>query len=299
MRNRGYWLRLFGLFIASLVVVLIVLPIGLGGLMMWGITHPGCGRQAGPEAYNLTNYEDIAFDTAQGLRLPGYFFPGSNGATVIVIPTLASDRTLHLDDVAIFSRAGFNVLTFDSRICDGAPYHSLGYQEAEDVEAAYTYLKTRPDVDMARVSVHGFSSAGATSLFSTARIPEIRAVSAKGGYHNFAEQLGVGQQGDLMTTLIRIGAEITYRLVTGQDVRVLSPLDAVREISPRPILLIYGSLEVSLPGARQMLAMADSSGGNAELWVVEGASHGNYLAIAGEVYEQRLVAFHSAALLDN
>jgi pimeloyl-ACP methyl ester carboxylesterase len=151
-------------------------------------------------------------------------------------------------------------------------------------------------VDSERVSLHGFSSAGSTSLFTAARVPAIQAVSAKGGYHDLSVQLGVGQERDLFSRLFTAGARLTYRLATGLDVEVLRPLDAVAGIAPRPILLIYGSREVSLPGAWQMLERANASGGQAELWVVEGAGHGDYHAVAGEAYEQRLIEFHRRAL---
>jgi uncharacterized protein len=202
-----------------------------------------------------------------------------------------------LPDAAILNRAGFNVLTFDAGVCAGAASHSLGYTESDDAVAAFDYLRTRADVDISRVSIHGFSSGGSTSLFTAARVPELRGVSAKGGYHNFAEQLGLGGQGSLFDFLIRVGADVTFRAVTGLDVRQLSPLNAVDDIVPRSLFLIYGSREVSLPGARLMLERANTNGGHAELWVVEGAGHGDYLAIGGEAYEQRLVAFHRAVLL--
>lgn len=297
MQTRRYWLRLLALTLVALVAALMVLPVGLGVLLMSGLTHPACTLSADPARADLT-FEDIRFQSPRGLALRGFFMPGTNGATVIVVPAYANDRGGDLPDAALLNRAGFNVLTFDSPVCAGAAVHTLGVAEADDVLAAYDYLRTRPDVDPGRISLHGFSSAGSTSLFAAARLPALRAVSAMGGYHNLSEQLGLGQENGLLHRLMMVGAEVGYRLSTGLDVRSLSPLAVIDRIAPRPILLIYGSREVSLPGARQMLDRARSGGGSAELWVVEGASHGNYHDIAGSAYQQRLVAFHRAALLD-
>jgi dipeptidyl aminopeptidase/acylaminoacyl peptidase len=287
--------------VVALVATLLALPCGLGGLMMWGITHPGCADGEGPASYDL-EFEEVAFANQQGLTLRGYFLPGdpnNDGATVILSGPLGNGRGTELPDAAILNRAGLNVLTYESRVCGGAGFHSLGYLEAEDVQAAYDYLITRDDVNPDRVSAQGFSSAGSTSLFATAQMPELRGVVAKGGYHNFAEQLGLGRDGNALEFLIRAGADLTYRLVTGLDVRVLMPVDAVESITPRPILLIYGSAEVSLPGARQMLERANRNGGNAELYIVEGAGHGTYLRFGEEEYEQRLADFHLSILLDD
>jgi len=297
VRTRRYWLRLLALTVFALAAALVLLPVGLGALLMWGLTHPACTPSGDPALYGLA-FEDVRFDTPRGSTLRGFFLSGDNGATVIVVPAYANDRGGDLPDAALLNRAGFNVLTFDSPVCAGAAVHSLGVAEADDAIAAYDYLRTRADVDPERVSIHGFSSAGSTSLFAAARLPALRAVSAKGGYHNLAEQLGLGRESGLLHRLITVGAEVGYRLTTGLDVRVLSPLAVIDQIQPRPILLIYGSREVSLPGARQMLEPAQAAGGHVELWVVEGASHGDYLAVAGPDYAQRLVAFHRAALLE-
>lgn len=296
-RRRRYWLRLLGLTVVALVAALLLLPFGLGVLLMWGLTHVGCAPGGTPDAYGLVA-ESIEFESPRGYTLGGFFLPGDgSGATVIVVPALANDRGGDLADAAVLNRAGFNVLTFDSPVCAGAAVHSLGYAEADDALAAYAYLTTRADVDPDRVSISGFSSAGSTSLFAAARQPALRAVSAKGGYHNLAEQLGLGQDHGVVHALIALGADVGYRLTTGLDVRQLSPLAVIDQITPRPILLIYGSREVSLPGARQMLARAEASGGDVTLWVVDGAGHGDYQQVAGAAYEQRLVAFHRAALL--
>jgi pimeloyl-ACP methyl ester carboxylesterase len=69
----------------------------------------------------------------------------------------------------------------------------------------------------------------------------------------------------------------------------------IGDITPRPILLIYGTEEASLSGALEQLAAA---GDNAELWVVDGADHGDYLAVAPGDYEQRVIAFFDRALLE-
>jgi dipeptidyl aminopeptidase/acylaminoacyl peptidase len=283
--------RLLVALILLIVALVVAIPMAFGAAMLNTLTHPGCAHAEIPDN---DQPQSVSFTTPRGFTLRGFFLPGTNGATVIVVPTMGNDRAVGLPIAQTFNQAGFNVLTFDAGTCDGARYHSLGYTEAEDVVAAYDYLKTRSDIDPARVSLHGFSSAGATSLFAAARIPPIQGVSVEGNYANFAEQLGIGQDGGLMEQLIRLGATLSYRLTTGLDVRQLDPLDAVDAIAPRPILFVYGSREVSLPGARLMLAQAQSHGSDAELWIVDGSGHGGYLAAAGDTYLQKLVDFHRA-----
>jgi uncharacterized protein len=74
---------------------------------------------------------------------------------------------------------------------------------------------------------------------------------------------------------------------------VLSPIRAIGQIAPRPILLIYGTDEPGLAGGRLQQAAA---GSNAELWEVPGAGHGDYLAVAPGEYTQRVIAFMTNAM---
>jgi acetyl esterase/lipase len=128
-------------------------------------------------------------------------------------------------------------------------------------------------------------------------MPEIRSVSAEGGYHDYPTALGLGNVSNILIQIYQFGAVSAYRLVTGDDVHVLSPISVIDKIAPRPLLLVYGSLEVSLPGARAMLEHAQETGVQADLWVVDGADHGQYLAVAPQEFVRRVVGFHQAALL--
>lgn len=293
LRGRAYWLRLLRLFVVALGFALVALPFLLGVLSLWALTHTPCfaGRSPGD-----LSYEDVSFPSARGIIQQGYFIPGDSGATIILVPAFGSGRGAELHYAAVFHNAGFNVLTMNSRVCTAQGWISLGYQEVEDVQAAYAYLLTRADVDPTRVGLHGYSSAGATSLMAMPRIPELRSVSAEGGYHDYAAMLGVGTATNFFDALYQLGATITYRLVTGDDITKLNPLDAIGQIGARPVLLVYGSREVSLPGARLMLERARQNAVPAELWVVEGAGHGQYLSIAPDEFVRRVVGFHQAAL---
>jgi pimeloyl-ACP methyl ester carboxylesterase len=79
----------------------------------------------------------------------------------------------------------------------------------------------------------------------------------------------------------------------GTNISALNPSGMISQIAPRPILLIYGGNEVSLPGGYQQKAAA---GDNAELWIIPGTTHGNYRQVAGEEYEKRVIRFFEAIL---
>lgn len=299
-RDRAYWLRLLRLTVfalgAAIFVMVFIAPSLFGALGMWWLTHPQCagdgGRTPGDFGHAYEEVVVVARETGDAHR--GFYIPSRNGAHVIVPPPLNSARGHTLHEIDVLARHGYGVLSYESRACNGAGrVTSLGYLEVEDLAGALNWLLARPDVDPERIGVHGFSSAGATATMAAARYPQLRAVVAEGGYHDLGPgTLGVG--GNIVEAAVRAAAALTYHLATGVDIREVSPIAVIGQVAPRPILLIYGSREVTLRGAREQLAAA---GENAALWEVPGAGHGDYVLVAPEAYARRLVAFFDAALL--
>lgn len=279
----------------ALGFALLILPLLMGLVTIWGLTHPPCDVGNTPIAF-APNYESVTFTSTNGLQLDGYFLPGTNGATIITVPAFNSGRGGQLGDAAIFYNAGFHVLTLNSRVCSSLGWFSLGYYEAEDVLAARDYLLTRPDIDPGRISLHGFSSGGATALMAAQRSPGFRSVSAMGGYHDYAVELGLGQAADFFSVLYQWGIAGGYRLFTGNDITFLSPYNNLDKLTRIPVLLIYGSTEATLSGARKMVARGQLVGVPIELWEVPGAGHGNYQFVAPTEYARRLTTFHARAL---
>ncbi len=297
-RDWRYWLRLLRLFIFALAAALFSLPLLMGALFTLALLYVPCSESSTiPSDYGY-NWEDITLPARAGGSFRGYFMPGTNGATIIMPPPLSAGRSGRLREAAMLRGHGYAVFTFESRRCAGMGPLSLGYKEVDEVADVLDYLLIRPDVDPDRIGIFGFSSAGATAIMATARLPRLRAVVAEGGYGDFVENgLGTGSGHDpiiaLFLTGYRWSTKVTYRLVTGLDMSVLSPVSVIGEIAPRPILLIYGSRETSLAGGRQQQAAA---GDNAHLWIVTGAGHGNYLDVAPEAYEAHIVGFFDETL---
>lgn len=296
-RSTRYWLRLIGFFLAISVLAGVSLPLLKGFLLVAGLVYSPCGdRGTTPADYGLT-YEDVVVPAQIGGTFRGYFVPGTNGATIIVIPALNAGRDGRLREASLLARQGYAIFAFESRRCAGLGGVSLGYKEVAEVADVLAYVQSRPEVDPQRIGVYGFSAAGATALMAAARLPQLKAVVAEGGYGDFAEDVigsggGSGLSG-VFETLLRWSIVHSYPLLTGLDINKLSPRDVIAQIAPRPILLIYGSREISLAGGKQQQITA---GDNAELWIVPGAGHGNYLDVAPAEYETRLATFFDESL---
>lgn len=297
-RPRAYWLRLAGFFMAVLVLALLGVPVLSGFLLAAGLVYSPCGdRGITPAEYGFA-YEEITLPARVGGNFRGYFVPGTNGAAVIIIPALNAGRDCRLREAMLLAQHGYSILAFESRRCAGMGGVSLGYKEVDEVADGLDYLLTRPEIDPQRIGVYGFSAAGATAIMAAARLPQLRAVVAEGGYGDFSEGVlgaGTGSSGAVrfFERLLVWSFRQSYRLLTGVDIRQLSPLNVIGRIAPRPILLIYGGREVSLAGAYQQQAAA---GANAELWIVAGAGHGTYFDVAPQAYKVKLVTFFDNSL---
>jgi hypothetical protein len=293
-----YWLRLFSFFLCTLTLSVAGLPVLLGALFTMGLVYAPCNDpHLTPADYGYPG-ESVTLQARAGGVFKGYFIPGANGATVIIPPAYTSGRGARLPEAAILARQGYAIFLFESRRCAGMGPLSLGYLEVDEVADVLDYLSTRADTDPNRIGIYGFSSAGATSIMAAARFPQIQAVVAEGGYGDFLENALGRETGHgfnaYFLTLYRWAVQLTYRWLIGLDMEKLSPVTVIGDISPHPILLIYGSREASLAGGSQQLAAA---GDNAELWVVEGAGHGEYFSVAPQAYESRIVTFFNQALL--
>jgi hypothetical protein len=293
-RHWRYWRRIITLAVFAVLVTVIVVPAGVGFAMTYTLLNPPCGEDGKTPGDFGYSWENVRLAARAGGSFRGYFIPGTNGAAIIIPPPYGGGRGNRLQEGDVLARHGYAVFSFESRRCAGMGSLSLGYEETAEVQDALDYLRGRNDIDPDKIGILGFSSAGATSVMAGARFPEIRAVVAEGGYGDFAEgAVGLGTGSNILETIFKASMAISYRIISGTDIDKLSPEDVIGSIAPRPVLLIYGSRERSLGGAYRQLTAA---GENAQLWVVEGAGHGDYLTIAPEEYEQRIVTFFDKAL---
>ncbi len=284
-----YILRLFA---AALIFLLTFLPFLAGFATTWAVTHTPCAPGVSPTEFGMDDFEAVTFRSETlGGDVRGYFVRGTNGVTIIIPPALGSGAGAWMQEYVVLNQHGYNLFSYDARNCLGH-VNSLGYREATEVRDVLDYLATRPDVERERIGIFGFSAGGAASVMAAARYAEIKAVIAMGGYHDFAANLVELSGDEWFAPLYTLGARIGYRLATGLDVTVLKPVAVIDDITPRPLLLIYGTHEPALPGAYLQLAAA---GDNADLLVIEGGTHGAYYVHAPAAFTERVIGFLDAA----
>jgi uncharacterized protein len=168
----------------TLLAVVAVLAAALGLLWLFQrrlLYFPSPGPVP-PAASVLPGAEDVTFETADGLRLAGWFVPAPPGdpadragrarPAVLVCNGNGGDRSMRAPLAAALARMGLAVLLFDYRGYGGNPGHPTEEGLAADARAALGYLAGRPEVDPERVIYFGESLGAAVALrLATERPP--------------------------------------------------------------------------------------------------------------------------------
>jgi dipeptidyl aminopeptidase/acylaminoacyl peptidase len=183
-------------------------------------------------------------------------------------------------------RSGFTVFTYDLR-----SEVTFGAREQDDLISVVEYLASRPDVDADRIGALGFSMGAATTIMAAARDTRIKAVVADSAWRTAKSWLRPSR--NPRDHFSRFSLKLAeWR--TGIDLDDLRPVDAMRSLSGRPVLLIHGSADdVVLPADAEALAAANPE---AELWRIEGARHGATVEPGGATTSERVAEFFQRAL---
>ncbi len=288
--------KLIGLGLVVSFAIYLGVNIALAFVYTSAFTLVPCPANPRPPA-GLPSPTEVFLQTRDGLAVPAWYFPPTNGAVIIALDGPRGAIGSGVPPIDFLVRQGFGVLQIGSRACvkPKRAAVTLGGKELWDVEAALHFLKTQPFVN--RIGVFGFSMGGATAIRSAARYPEIEAIIAEGGYFNLGEDI---VEPDLLEPIARKVFLYTVAFAlwtqTGVNPWELSPVDDLPMISPRPVYLIYGEHEIaSGRGALQYQAARQPK----DLWIVPGGGHGRNHLVAPEEYQQRVSTFFIETLLNN
>lgn len=239
-----------------------------------------------PEDLGL-EYENVAFKSADGFKLSGWFFPNNKTkATIIVMHGYPADKA-NLLGIAEFLAKDFNVLLFDFRSFGRSEgkYSTVGALEKNDLLGAINYLVKEKNIT--KIGLYGFSLGGAVALMANTN--NIKAIVTDSAYARLSDMV------KHMYSIFLFFKYPLYYLTKLYGVLFLriniddvSPADAIADIKV-PIFLIHAEKDSQIPVEEAYLLHEANK--KAELWIVKNADHGMTHTINPEEYEKKVSGF--------
>ncbi|MEA2573837.1 MAG: uncharacterized protein QOH93_1135 [Chloroflexia bacterium] len=243
--------------------------------------------------------EYVEFAGRDGKPLGGWFVPAPQDvAKPWPVVMLAYGYGGFKEQMAGYSKSihegGFATFLFDmsgSGLRKGEPV-TFGYKERWQAMDAANYLRTRNDVDPARIGALGVSMGGATTLLAAAEDPGIKAVVADSSYADLFGMVRPGISAFIspralfLAPLIVRSAETMLGMKSGE----VRPDEAAARLGDRALFVIHGDRDtLTDPNSAQRLY--DAATGPKELWVVPECGHAYAPVLAPDEYKQRVNAF--------
>ena len=278
---------LFG-FAGLLVGMFIVFPTAYAYIT----THTA--RAVVPENKLGSAYEDVSFETSDGLTLKGWYVPSRNGAAVISFPGRKDPQK----PARMLARHGYGVLVFDRRgegESEGEP-NAFGWGGDRDIKAAIKFLRHRSDVEPGRIGGIGLSVGGELMLETAAETDALRAVVSEGaGFRSFSDEMDQDLAGsEKWLTAAREAVKVgTLTVLTNQS-PAPNLKDLVGRISPRPVMLI--AAPNSKHGEELNRGYYAAARAPKTLWEIPESGHVGGMEARPVEYERRVVGFFDDAL---
>lgn len=243
-------------------------------------------------------FQRVDFPSMGGIRLAGWYGQGTGRrgtATIIVCHGWANHKGDMLGVAEVLRGFGFDVLLFDLHgwgDSDRGPV-TFGDRETGDILGAVRFLKEQRHGKAQRIGLIGFSMGAAAAIRATAQSSDIDALVADASYARLDVQVGrfFGQFMGPLWPVAYVPARWLGERLTGMAIGSVSPLQAIAQISPRPVLIIHGTRDrvVDVQDAKQLYQAA---GPPKTLWLVEGAGHAETRRVGpAEYWDARVVGF--------
>jgi dipeptidyl aminopeptidase/acylaminoacyl peptidase len=256
--------------------------------------YPPRGPVRAPEDSAVLGLTDVSFPSRDGTTLRGWYIPSRNGAAIALVHGSGSDRSSLLPEIRFLARDGFGILAFD------LPGHgesdgdmSFGLPPVAAVEGADDFLRGRSDVHDGRIGVAGFSYGGAIVARAAASDCDFRSVALISAPADAIEQTRAEYAP--YGRAAQIGAFAVYWL-RHIDLAGERAVDYVAKISPRPLLIVGGAEDTTVP-LSQTRKLFDAASEPKQFALMTHGSHGRF-AEADSNYSSTLTRFFESTLRD-
>lgn len=298
MRRRP---RRVGGTVAAVVGAALILSVAYGTYVGLRLTYPRREPMPTNPAYWGMHYRKVLFPSrAGGLLLRGWWIPAARPAGITVVfahgytsnragigvPELAIMRALHL--------SGANVLAFDFRGEGRSPKAivSVGQYEVGDLVGAVADAQRLGPRD--KVAVIGFSMGASVALMAAEQDPRVAAVVADSPFAALLPYLEESLPHWTGLPAFPFNWIVLHivPIMTGLDPAKVDPLGHVAALGTRPVLLIAGTKDRTIPpsNSRGLYRALRRTDPHARLWIVPGAEHVEAFQLRPIAYLQNIYA---------
>jgi len=255
-----------------------------------------------PATFQLAS-EDVAFRSADGVDLRGWWVPAPSAkGTVVLVHGLNRSRIEMVRRAPFVHSAGWNALLFDLRHhgASGGETTTFGAKEKEDVEAAVRLARERAP---GPVVLWGVSLGGASVVFAAGDDPTVAGVICDSSYRSLEDtvrhhlQLFRGFRWWLRLVPSWPVADLTVFWMGrrgGFDPAAVDVRAAAQRLGGRPALFVANSEDRRMPKEIAFDLQA-AVGPGAEVLIVPGKSHGGAWRDGTAAYEAAAAALLDAA----
>ncbi len=243
-------------------------------------------------AEGLTLSRRVSWKLADGSAQNAFYLPARNGALIIYAHGSPGSGLDSLPEARALAESGYGALLVD--------LPGYGFSEGrrawdthflESMRRAVDFAVTQPGIDPDRIGGHGYSNGGSLIARAAAADPRLRALVLVATYTNLTDQLhhafrrrtpGMGY------FAIAAGRR------SGVPVAELDTLAALRQIGPRPTLIVAAGMDHSIP--TEMADRLQSGSVRAEMLLFERMGHVGFAERMGAAYLDPLKTFWDDAL---
>lgn len=191
------------------------------------------------------DYQDISLQSRDGVRLHAWYLPAQGEArgTVLFLHGNAENISTHIASVYWLPAQHYNVLLLDYRGYGSSAGTASLAGSLSDVEAALAWLASRPEVRAQGMAVLGQSLGGALAVYAVAHSryrDQIKALIIDSAFADYRRIVREKLADFWLTWPLQWPLSLTV-----DD--EYSPINAIGDISPIPLLIIYSEHDPVVP----------------------------------------------------
>jgi uncharacterized protein len=255
-----------------------------------------------PASFQLP-FEDVAFDSEDGIHLKGWWVPAEQArGTVVLVHGLNRSRIEMVRKVPFLHQQGWNALLFDLRHHgeSSGEVRSLGWFERQDVRAAGAYARTRGS---GPVVLWGVSLGAAAATLAAADDPAVAGLVSDSSYRSLPDtvrhHIQLARHSSPWLRIIPVwpvSSEFLFWIgrsghfdPAAADVRA-----AAARLGGRPSLFVCNSGDRRMP-PEIAFELKEAAGDHARVLVVPGHSHGGAWREGTAAYESAVAGLLAEA----